>query len=237
MKKIFLLTTLVLFALGLSLNVNAQSPEDLVVDPECSEYVAASKGDREPPCNKVCQRKCVEDPSTGGCIYQRPDECNFFNFDADFPEVADTVVPSFNPFDIELCPNAAQRPDDDPYCTLSLVRLGFYAAISLIVFVSVVMGFWVVWERSTAGDNSEKIEKSSVIARNAILGLLIAMFFLAIVQLAALLVGLTGNIFEFSIVPEPRVVPVGGRCDVGNVVCEPGASCELGFGDEYYCEI
>lgn len=232
MKKL-VLATIIFLLFGLFFTVNAQSPDEEIVDRECSTYLVTVPPDDPPKCNSICARKCLNQGQH--CAPGNAQTCIAIDLAAEYESNNEIIRNAFNPFDIELCPDAAIRPPDDPYCTLSLVRLGFYAVLSGVVFITVVMGLWVIWERSTAGDNAEKIEKSSSIARNAIIGFVIAIFFIAVVQLTSLIVGLTGNLFEFSIVPQPTVIPNGGNCDVqGYVVCESGTTCQA-IGATHIC--
>lgn len=235
-KKLFLLTIIFFGFSVFEGKVEAQNPEDLLPEPTCIAYNATG-GFGTSPCNTTCQRKCID--AGRSCRIGDPSDCAIILFDANFPEVTQVVRPAFNPFSVELCPDPEQRPPDDPYCTLTVVRLGFYAVISIMIFVLVILAFWVVWERSTAADKPEKVEKAASIAKNAVIGALITFFFVAIVQVVALLVGLTGSLFDISIVPQPRVVGNGERCDAGLfVVCEQGLQCRgVPAGPEvhYYC--
>lgn len=211
----------------------AQSPEDLLPEPTCIAYSASGRFGSI-PCNKTCQRKCID--AGRSCTFGDPSDCAIILYDANFPEVTQIVKPAFNPFSVELCPDPSTRPADDPYCVLNLVRLGFYGVISLMVFVIVVMGFWVVWERSTAADKPEKIEKAVAIGKNAIIGIAVTFLFIAIVQVVALLTGLTGSLFDISIVPQKKIVGRGERCE-GFTSCSPGLVCVDSDGDgAYLCE-
>ncbi len=233
-KKLFFLIILFFLIPLLWNRVEAQGTDELVPEPTCIAYTT-SGGFRNPVCNKTCARSCV----TGGksCEFGQPSVCKTLDPASLWPEVPKKVRPAFNLFSIELCPDPAQRPPDDPYCMMTIVRLGVYAVISFLIFVQVIIAFWVVWERSTASDNTEKIEKASSIAKNAVLGALITFLFIAIVQVTALVVGLTGSLFDISIVPQPRVIGHSKQCSgVGYVVCEPGYVCRSPGGtDIRYC--
>lgn len=196
----------------------------LVPEPTCIAYHASSDlvvGGLE--CNTTCERRCIANGK--GCNFGDPSACVDLDPDTMFPKVTQVVQPAFNVFSIELCPDAQQRPPDDPYCALNLVRLGFYGVISILFFVLIVMACWVGWVRSTAGDSAEKVEKAVAIARNAIFGAIIVFLFLAIVQTAALLVGLTGSLFDISIVPQADILGHGDVCK-GHVVCPTPLSCK-----------
>ncbi len=231
-KQIALITFTFLALWGLFFGgVEAQEPEDLLPEPTCIAFSAS--GSAKQICNRVCERQCVENGQ--GCAFGEPSRCKNLS-ESDWNEVVVKVRPAYNIFSVELCPDPDLRPADDPYCTIVIVRLAFYAVISILIFILVLMAMWVVWERSTAADSPEKVEKAVTIAKNAITGVLITLLFVVIVQVASLLLGLTGSLFDITIVPQPKVVPDGGRCDAGYVVCETGSSCEPGFGGEYYCE-
>ncbi len=207
--------TVIGFVLGLMLffipeSISAQDVE-LVVDPECQQYLLLKSPDEVAKCNVVCAITCVE---TGKhCAPNSPENCITLDLATAYPEVKPTFSSAVNIFGTNLCPTTAAGGEDDPFCTMILVRLVFYAFLSVIMFVSLVMGLWVVWERSTAADSPEKIEKAVTIGKNVIKGLAIVFFFLGIVQISALLLGLTGSLFDISIVPQPRSIPMGGKCD------------------------
>lgn len=233
MIKKLLLTIILFFSVSLFTGkVEAQNPDDLVPEPTCIAYTASSRFDNRWVCNKTCERQCIDQGM--GCQFGIPGDCKLLG-QVIWPEVTQVVRPAFNPFSVELCPDSAQRPPDDPYCMMTIVRLGVYAVISFLIFVQVIIAFWVVWERSTASDNTEKIEKASSIAKNAVLGALITFLFIAIVQVTALVVGLTGSLFDISIVPQPIVLGDGEQCDKGFVVCAPGLTCKRVAGQSYIC--
>lgn len=234
MKQLIFTIILVLgFAIFIS-SVNAVEPDDLVIDTECVAYITNSglRGSSF-PCNEVCERQCID--AGKNCQYENPSECATILFDANFPEVTRVVKPAYNIFSLELCPDRNTRPDDDPYCTLTLVRLSFYAVISLIMFTTVLMGLWVAWVRSTAMDSPDKVEKAVSIARNAIIGVFITFLFLGIVQITSFVLGLTGSLFDFSVVPKPKTFKIGDQCNNIYGICPAGTTCTKSGANKSYC--
>lgn len=224
MLKLIFLTT-ILF-LGSFMTVQAQDPEDLILDTKCNNYrVLLRDNQMSPVCNTYCRFACLNDGKH--CVYGSTTECPLTDADLEslYSGVPLDAEKAFNIFGVELCPDPDTRPDDDPYCLVNLIRLGFYAVISLFVFILVLMGLWVAWVRSTAADSPEKVEKAATIARNAITGALITFLFVVIVQVVSLLVGLTGNIFDISLVPQPKELSYGDPCDSGYVQCPGGTVC------------
>jgi hypothetical protein len=221
MKKILFLISL-LFGLSVfTLGVEAQSPDDIIPEPTCIAYNVYSARSIQQPCNTVCKRECID--ASQNCPFNDPNTCTTIT---ELTDISENTRENFNIFGVELCPDSSQRPPDDPYCTLIIVRMVFYAVISLLVFVLIVMALWVVWERSTAADNPEKVEKAATIAKNAIIGAVITFLFIAIVQVASLILGLTGKIFDITIVPQPRQLGLGESCDIGEyAVCQVGKVC------------
>lgn len=190
---------------------HAIDPE-YVIDPECQAYLLLKDPSKLAECNVLCDITCVE--SGKHCTPGLPDSCDAsINLETLYPEVKPTFSSAVNVFGTDLCPTSAGGGVDDPFCTMIIIRLVFYAFLSLIMFVSLVMGLWVVWERSTAADSPEKVEKAVAIGKNVIVGMAIVFFFLGMVQISALLLGLTGSLFDISIVPQPRPIPMGGKCD------------------------
>ncbi len=206
-----------------------------VVDPECESYLLTKSPDDAAVCNSICEKTCIT--SGRHCSPGKPEDCISVDLENVYPEVQPKISKAVNVFGIDLCPTAATGPDDDPYCILILVRLGFYAFFSVIIFLTLGLGLWVVWVRSTAADSPEKVEKAVTIAKNAITGLLIVFLFLAIVQVSALLTGLTESLFDVSIVPQPREVRIGTKCrNVGYVKCMVPSHCKQSPVDfNYYC--
>lgn len=229
MKKLLFLIfgiLIVTFIQGFSVNAQGANVE-LVIDPECSKYLATRSPNDPIVCSSLCNKACVDQGLN--CLESDQVNCHNLSFEIMYDDIPGRYREAFNIFGLELCPDpeTIDRPVDDPYCTVILVRLGFYAIISLIIFATVVMGLWGVWERSTAADNPEKIEKSVKIFRNAIVGVILSLSFIGIIQLVSLLLGLTGSLFDISIVPQPRVVPRGGNCGGYTVCADPQDSCVL----------
>lgn len=236
MKKLLFLLTLIIGFAFFNSGAKAQSPDDLIPEPTCIAYSVTSAGSTQNKCNTVCKRQCIIDGLN--CPFNDPNTCTTIPLDSLVPEITGTVRPAFNIFSVELCPDASQRPPGDPYCTLIVVRMAFYAVISLLIFVLIVMALWVVWERSTAADNPEKVEKAASIAKNAMIGAIITFLFIAIVQVTSLLLGLTGNLFDITIVPQVKELKRGEVCSVNEFVkCEFGTSCvqQIPGSDIYYC--
>lgn len=219
------------------------SDNDLLPEPTCLSYTASGEF-KERKCNSPCARKCIE--SGLSCEFGKPYTCVNLQAENLWPEVSNTVKPAFNIFSVELCPDSSQRPPNDPYCSLTLVRLVFYAVISVSVLIIVIMAFWVVWERSTAEDKAEKIEKANNIAKNTIIGTIVTFLFIAIVQVVAMITGLTENLFEISIVPQPEIRGRWESCKIPGryTVCDTGLVCKAitvpvpggGMEVQYICD-
>jgi hypothetical protein len=236
-KRIFFTISIFLLT-GFLFPVFSQDDKDEVVDPKCTTYLATAPQTLSPRCNPICERGCLYvcaggtcgDTLTGNhCESGSTDACTITDstLDAYYSGTTLRIKRSFNLFDVELCPDPLTRPPDDPYCVVNLIRLGFYGVISFLIFILVLIALWVVWVRSTAADSPEKVEKAASIARNAIVGALITFLFIAIVQVVSLLVGLTGNIFDITIVPQPTILNSGDQCSgVGYVQCPAGTECK-----------
>lgn len=222
MKKLVILTIFLFF--GFVSVVEAQDPTDLVLDVRCNYFQNLDYSTRKPFCNTFCEYSCVN--LGKHCSYGSTTDCSITDGALQSYYVTTTNVGrAFDIFGVELCPDASTRPPDDPYCMINLVRLGFYGVISILIFILVLMALWVVWVRSTAADSPEKVEKAATIAKNAIIGAVITFLFIAIVQVVSLLVGLTGNIFDIAIVPQPKMLGTGDPCGTGYVQCPVGTIC------------
>ena len=236
--KLTLFTILLFSSAGFFSVVKAQDPEDLIIDTKCNTYLSTASDNFRPYCNSICKRECID--SGNHCPSGSTQECTVTDAALDLHYLSDSrrLQRNFNILGVELCPDPATRPPDDPYCMINLIRLGFYGVISLLVFILVLIALWVVWVRSTAADSPEKVEKAATIAKNAIVGALITFLFISIVQVVSLLVGLTGNIFEITIVPQPKLLNSGDRCSqVGYVSCPVGTACvpRVPGSDIKYC--
>lgn len=238
MKRfIVLVFGILIIALAQGFGVLAQDPDvELVIDPECTKYLATKSPDDVVVCSTLCNKECVD--QNLNCLSSDMYNCHNISFNTHYDDIPSRFLDSFNIFGLELCtdPEVIGRPVDDPYCTVVLVRMAFYAMFSLIIFATVIMALWGVWERSTAADSPEKIEKSVKIFRNAVVGVLISLAFLGIIQLVSVLLGLTGSIFDITIVPQPKVLKNGDVCSDVYGVCPPGTSCSErvpGSGIEY----
>lgn len=226
MKKLLIL--IIFIFIGFNSEVLAQNDTDIILDPKCNTYQIIQRDDQlSPLCNSFCVYSCLK--AGKHCVFESTTDCPFSDSDLYnyYVGAREDTSNTFNIFGVELCPSPDIRPDDDPYCLINLVRLGFYAVISLLIFILVLMALWVVWVRSTAADNPEKVEKAASIARNAVIGALITFLFIGIVQVVSLIVGLSGNIFEISIVPQPRGVPRGDSCEGYTYCIESQDSCVL----------
>jgi len=192
-KLAFFFLTIIGIAVIFTVPVKAES---IRVDSRCSAYLITKpyEDDGDPKCNLTCTINCTQqtppkscpygnpNPSAGGCISLTDVEINeglgnwnFFGVDFGTP--------------VEAIPR--------------LVRILLTAVFAVIGLVAILLGVYAMYVRSTAGDNAEKAELSIKIVRNAIVGLIISFMGVAIVQLVALLLGLTANLFEFNLIPNP----------------------------------
>ncbi len=222
MRMIKTIVFIIIFTfLGLMMPGDSRALDaEFVIDSECQAYMLLKSPDDVAKCNVLCEITCVD--SGKHCAPNLPESCITLDLETAYPGIKPTFSSAVNIYGIDLCPTTATGGEDDPYCTMILVRLFFYAFLSVIIFVSMVMGLLVVWERSTAADNPEKVEKAVARGKNIVVGLVIVFVFLGVVQVSALLLGLTGSLFDISIVPQPLVLTNGEVCSNRYAICGYG---------------
>lgn len=186
MKKtalIILFSSIILVFPG---HVNAVTEE--IIDPKCSGYLVTTPFEEDtglPICTTLCRRECVDLGQS--CRYSdgKPGGC----FDLE-GTIVDPVEERLNLMGADFGPPREAVP--------RLVRLALMAVFSLIGLVSIIIGLQVLVKRSTAGDNADAVEESAKTMRNAILGVVISFAGVFVVQVVALLIGLTGGLFDFQ---------------------------------------
>ncbi len=79
-----------------------------------------------------------------------------------------------------------------------LIRLLLIAFFMVIAIVALFLGIYGMYVYSTAGEDDEKVQKAQKIFKNAIIGLAIAVFGVVIVQVIAIVFGVSDGLFDLS---------------------------------------
>jgi hypothetical protein len=179
--------------------VPTPKPDTIVPDPKCISIMLSITDDPATtliPCNTKCHYECIQ--QNKGCEYMIPSRCKDLS---DFLKQAVTKTESLNIFGIDFGPTEQAVP--------SVLRLVVLLMMGIIALLSIVYGLYSGFVRSTALDSAEKVEQSYKIAKNTILGVVIAFAGVIIVQIVALLTGVEGSIFAFNLVPKQGIGNVG----------------------------
>jgi hypothetical protein len=192
MKLQAILLTFLTFLVVAPIAVIAQTPETNV-DSRCTAYLLTKpfEADGNPKCNIVCEARCIGLGQS--CAYQRPSNCITLT-----NEIINNGLTGFNIFGVDFGPTPQAIP--------RIIRLALTAVFSIIGLIAILLGVYAMYLRSTAGDNAEKVELTAKVIRNAIIGIVISFLGVVIVQIVALLLGLTGGLFNFNFIPTATVI-------------------------------
>ncbi len=168
----------------MALVVNAESN----VDSRCTAYLITkpTEDNGQPKCNIVCDKTCIDQGKS--CVYKQPTSCIFLS-----DEQINQGLTGFNIFGVNFGPPAQAIP--------RIVRMLLTAIFSIVSLVAILIGVYAMYLRSTAGDNAEKAEETIKVIRNAIIGVVICFLGVVIVQIVALLLGISGGLFDFNFIP------------------------------------
>lgn len=79
-----------------------------------------------------------------------------------------------------------------------LIRMAFIVAFGLIAVAAAFIGFYGMGVYSTAGEDDEKVQKAQKAFKNALIGIAVSVFGILIIQVVALMFGISGGITDFS---------------------------------------
>lgn len=163
----------------------------LIVDPKCIQYKTLYQEPRA--CNDLCPESCVE--AGNYCHYNTTPQLDpvCTGRPLDIFEANDELA-GINIFGANFGP-----PE---YALPLIIRLILFGVFSVMGLLSIGYGFYGMYVRSTAQDSAEKVELSNKIYKNAILGVIISFSAVIIMQIIALLLGVSGSLFTFNLVPK-----------------------------------
>jgi len=190
MKKLLLA---VVFLAGIFLFPSTATATGVVIDSDC---VQAKIIDPNVNCNVECNRNVLN--AGLSCPTGQPNA----NLSGAVPKPTNFqgVASRVQLFGFNFGPPELAIP--------ALVRVALTIAFSAIALGSITYGVYGMIVRTTAADNAERVELSTKIFRNAIIGVLIAFGSGIIIQLAAVGLGLEDNLFEFNLIPSSRFTAI-----------------------------
>lgn len=222
---------LIAFLILISVSVSAEQEDTIQEDFRCTQLLIQTNPDVDPICNRTCTTRCLNigfscpygnsDPDNGGCIdladqeIENPDAIEYFNFIGINWGPINKAVPRF-------------------------VRLILFTFFSFESLMAIGYGIYGMWVRTTAQDSPEKVEESTKIYKNAIIGVAIGLGGVIFIQIAALIAGLEGNVFSFNFFPPQGAVVELEQGDVKNGICNDGQVGQVLVNGvligEYLCE-
>ena len=181
------------------------------VDSKCVTYLLTHDYTGNPPCNEVCDGSCLElDRSckyVDGTFIKTNDQC------FDLEETALTpVTDSINIFGIDI-------PYDKAIWVLS--RAGLLLIFAVISLISIGLVIQAMYLRTTSQGEPEKIEESTKIFRNAVLGLVISFGAILLTQVFALFLGISDSIFDLTVIPKLGLIVKLTPEEIDKQVCRP----------------
>lgn len=204
-------TILIIFLfLGMFIFTQAARAQEVKVDQRCSAYLITKPTEEatgKPKCNITCNSDCID--AGKSCVYGTINNCSVVLEEEDINE----DVPSLNIFGVDFGPPTTAIP--------RIIRTFLTGIFALISLIAIIMGLYGMYLRSTAADNPEKVELAMKVFKNAILGIIISFFGVVILQGVALLLGLTGNLLEFNLLPDENGAFMQLTAQMLNDPCSP----------------
>ena len=181
------------------------------VDPKCVAYLLTHTFITHPPCNETCSEICLNEGRScryvDGILVTSNDQC------IDLEESGVTpIADAINVFGIDI-----------PYdkAVLVLGRAGLMLVFILIGLASIGLGFYAMYLRSSSQGEPEKIEESTKVFKNTIIGLIISFTAVLLIQVVALSVGISDSIFDLTFIPKLGTVVKITPDDLQFGTCRP----------------
>jgi len=182
--------------------INAESvnsPEDLIVDPECARRLLIGEGifddEGKPICNSRCKRSIVE--ARQYCEYGTTDSPRVWDQDLSIP--------------IEVGSSDA---------LLIYLRAAIYAVLGLVALGVILFGIFGWYKHAMSEGNPEKVQEVRKIYTNAIIGAIIVIMSFVVVQLLSNFLGVTDSVFDFTFIPKSGYTVEVSEFDTGRVCYE-----------------
>ena len=257
MRKILLTIIVSLTLLGLSFSaIKAQSaglgPEDLTVDINCTQShfinstpVPSSGVVGYEYCSRMCPRKCMYTADANGdylnkfegwCVQNKSTKV-YTCFTGHGPN--STSIQKLNVLGIEV--------DLAPVVLIRKVMLGVLGVAALIL---IAYSMIATYKYAFSQGQPEKIQEATKIFKSLIIGAIITFSGLLLIQITAMVLGVTGSLVDFNFVPRTGLVVylyqddlgkaclveqtamTGGQqyCCVSSVWTDTGGACSTGGG-------
>lgn len=160
---------------------STNSPEDIIVDPECARRLLVGEGvfddEGKPICNSRCKRSILD--AGKYCEYGTTDSGIVWDQDLSIPlEVGGTEA------------------------LLIYLRAAIYAVLGLVALGVVLFGIYGWYKHAMSEGNPEKVQEVRKIYTNAIIGAIIVIMSFVVVQLLSNFLGVTESVFDFSFIPK-----------------------------------
>lgn len=186
-----------------------------------------------PGCSVVCPRKC---------LYASPDytqriigKVNGFCYNqAGGVPICSTYTGSFR-FNTQIGQNVdffGIEVDRAPLILIRRVLLLVFGGAGLII---IVLGMVATYKYSLAGGVQEKLQEAVKMFKSLIIGAVITFGGLVLIQLVAMLTGVTGNLFDFNFLPRSGIVVYLYPDDLGRK-CLPEQVTATDSQQQYVCD-
>ena len=246
MRKGLLITCLAFVITGFSLSlVNAQSActaasstnakaQELAVDNECitskflNQTPAAGTSSNYGSCSRICPRECLysgADYSTrkdGYCVLGTNTQV-YMCCTLTSTEGVNNPLDKVNFLGIEV--------DRAPLVLVRRVMLGVFAAAGIVI---IAFGIVAMYKFSFSQGQQEKVQEAIKIFKSLIIGAVITFSGVVLIQILALVTGVTGNLADFNFLPRTGRVVFLYQDDLGKA-CLVEQTFMTG-GEEYYCQ-
>lgn len=225
MHKVKLLLTSLLLIFSIVSLSSVVATGEFLIDYDCVNYKLLNPGDSN-VCNDLCRKDCID--AGQSCPPGESDPASCIDLPGEI--VPDDFTKNINFFGIYF-----GAPDQ---ALGRLLRVFFMGVFAMLAMFSILYGIYGLWVRSTAGDSSDKVEEGDKIFKSAFWGIVVSFSAVLIMQIAAVILGIEGNIFKINLIPKQGFGLVEITTDDLDGACLPEQTGDLdkdGSAD-YKCE-